>query len=63
MAISLIQNRSERFFFGRWMAVVYVGGELSVVEVAFRLRSVLLPDVEDHGQLWKRRDNSISGAR
>lgn len=55
MAILLIQNRSERFFFGWWMAVVYIGGKLGVIEIAFRLRSVLLPDAEDHDQLWKRR--------
>lgn len=65
MAILLTQNRSERLFF-RWrMAVVYIGGKLSAVEVAFRFRSILLSDAEGHDHLWKRRGvkRKIGGVR
>ena len=48
MAILLVQDCSERLFFGRWVRVVYVRRQWGVREIALWLWAILLANVEHH---------------
>lgn len=48
MAILLVQDCSERLFFGRWVRVVYVRWQRGMREIALWLRAILLTNVEHH---------------